>query len=257
MTEPVVRTRTLADFELREARYAPGYAGSEHRHGLPYFGCVVAGSFIERSPRGHARYGKGSVHAHPAGDPHAGIVGEGGARCFSILPGPRLGHRLAAASLGGEASPQVAALAARCHRGFVLDDLASDLDCEAAALELVAAVLRLATPRERAAPRWLAVARAYLHGHDGGPVTLAALSHACGVHPVHLARAFKDALGVTPAAYLRRLRFERACRELAEGELPLTDVALLCGYASQSHLTRDFRSRLGTTPAAWRRLRRS
>ena len=75
MIEPLVSTRTLPEFVLREASYRPGYAGSEHRHALPYVGCVIEGSFDERSPRGRASYGRGSVHAHPADDPHAGTVG--------------------------------------------------------------------------------------------------------------------------------------------------------------------------------------
>ena len=257
MTEPVVLTRTLPEFELREARYRPGYAGSEHRHALPYFGLVAEGSFVERSPRGRARYGSGSVHAHPADDPHAGTVGSLGARCFSILPGARLAEGLASAGLGGDIPPYAAAFASRCHRGFALDDLASGLECEAAALELVAAMLRLHQTRERSTPRWLFVARDFLHAHEEGTLTLSALADVAGVHPVHLARVFQRVLGVTPAGYLRGLRFERACRALAETEQPLAEVALAAGYASQSHLTRDFRARAGTTPAAYRRAHRA
>ena len=257
MNEPVVRTRTIQGFVLREARYQADYAGSEHRHPLPYFGCVIEGSFEERSPRGRARYGRGSVHAHPAGDPHAGTVGPLGAHCFSILPAAHLAGALARVRLGGDVHAHVAALAARCHRGFALDDLASELECEGAALELVAAVLRHEPPGERSAPRWLFVARDFLHAHAEGPLTLSALAAVAGVHPVHLARVFQRVLGVTPAGYLRGLRFERACRALAETDQPLAELALAAGYASQSHLTRDFRARAGTTPAAYRRIRRT
>ena len=218
---------------------------------------MIEGSFEERSPRGRARYGPGSVHAHPAGDPHAGTVGADGARCFSILPAAHLAGALASVRLGGDVRARVAALGVRCHRGFALDDLASELECEAAALELVAAVLRLEPPGERSAPHWLFVARDFLHAHGEGTLTLSALSAVAGVHPVHLARVFQRVLGVTPAGYLRGLRFERACRALAGTDEPLAELALSVGYASQSHLNRDFRARAGTTPAAYRRTRRT
>lgn len=244
---------------LRETRYEPGFRGSEHRHPRPYFGYVIRGAFVERTRRGSARHAAGSVHFHPSGDRHSGHVGDGGASCFNISPGDRLAARLDSAS-GSElydgASPHLVSLAARCHRAFLARDSASDLECEGAALELVAAVLRMQTPRESFAPGWLFVVRDYLHAHAGEPVSLDELSAISGVHPVHLVRVFRRALGVTPGAYARQLRLEQACRSLATTDLLLVEVALAAGFSSQSHLTRAFRERLGTTPAAYRRARR-
>jgi AraC family transcriptional regulator len=248
-----VLTRTFTDFVLREARYEPGYSGSEHRHESPYLGCLIEGSFLERSPRGRTGYGPGSVHGHPAGDPHTGVVGPIGATCFSILPGNRIASRLESAGIAGDASKRVTMLAARCRRAFQGDDFASELDCETALADLLAEAF--GTRGTHRKPRWLDDTRAFLHAHDQGPVTLAALSRVAGVHPVHVARAFRRTLGVTPAAYLRRLRFERACRALLETDVPLAELALSTGYASQSHLTRDFRARLDMTPSAYRRAR--
>jgi AraC-like DNA-binding protein len=35
--------------------------------------------------------------------------------------------------------------------------------------------------------------------------------------------------------------------------MPLSSVALSCGFADQSHLTRVFTREVGASPAAWRR----
>lgn len=244
---------------LHESLHDPGFRGSEHRHERPFFGCVIHGEFIERTRRGTFMYGPGSVHFHSSHDPHSGVAGERPLRCFTITPGDRLANRLEMA-MGWTAfdapSRLLSSLAARCYRGFVARDPASDLECEAAALELVATALRMRSPRESSAPGWLFLARDYLHAHACGPVTLADLSSVAGVHPAHLVRVFRRILGVTPAEYARRLRLEQVCRELATGDLPIVDVALAAGYSSQAHLTRAFRAHTGSTPAAYRRVRR-
>jgi AraC family transcriptional regulator len=255
----VVTTREAHGFVLQEARYQPGYRGGVHRHATAYLGYVVAGDFIETCPRGSSRYGRGSLHFHPAGDPHSGVVGGHGALSFSILPVGPLARRLddAAGALGEAQAPRhVASLAGRCHRGFLARDTAADLECEAAALELLAAVLRMGTPRETGTPRWLLAARDFLHAHPGRPIALSDLSKASGVHPVHLVRVFRRRFGMTPAEYARQLRLEIACRALAETDRPLVDVALEAGYSSQAHMTSAFRARLGLTPGAYRRERR-
>ncbi|MGQ4827916.1 helix-turn-helix domain-containing protein [Enterococcus faecalis] len=35
--------------------------------------------------------------------------------------------------------------------------------------------------------------------------------------------------------------------------MPLSDIALMCGFGDQSHFTRVFRQIAGTSPGAWRR----
>lgn len=256
---PVVSSREVGGFTLQEARYAPGFGGGIHRHPTAFLGYVVGGDFTETSPRGRALYGRGSLHFHPSDDPHAGVVGSHGARCFNILPAEGLSRRLDAAgdALHGDPWPRhLASLAGRCHRGFLARDAAWDLDCEGLALELLAAVLRVRAAGESGVPGWLFVARDYLHAHAREPVTLAGLAAVCGVHRVHLMRVFRHRLGVTPGGYLRQLRLEIACRALAETRQPIAEIALDAGYSSQAHLTRAFREHLGTTPAAYRRGRR-
>ncbi len=54
-------------------------------------------------------------------------------------------------------------------------------------------------------------------------------------------------------AALRRMRMIRAIELLAEGEQPVTQVALAVGYSSLSAFTAAFREMTGQSPAEYRR----
>lgn len=64
---------------------------------------------------------------------------------------------------------------------------------------------------------------------------------------------FRHQLGVTPKAFARILRFNRAVALLTTGEggRSLADVAIACGYYDQSHFTREFVALAGCTPTAF------
>ncbi len=67
------------------------------------------------------------------------------------------------------------------------------------------------------------------------------LARDAGVHPVHLARAFRKAEKLTPGEYLQRLRVRAACHRLRERDYSLAAIAMECGFADQSHFARVFK----------------
>jgi AraC family transcriptional regulator len=71
----------------------------------------------------------------------------------------------------------------------------------------------------------------------------------------HFARVFKKAFGETPHSYLVRCRLDHAKHLLISGAVPLSEVALSCGFADQAHLCRTFGRFVGQSPAAWRNAR--
>lgn len=70
--------------------------------------------------------------------------------------------------------------------------------------------------------------------------------------PRSLARALMAETGMTWGAAQRRQRMIRAAELLAEGPMPVTEVALAVGYASLSAFNAAFRAFAGTTPTGWR-----
>jgi AraC-like DNA-binding protein len=65
---------------------------------------------------------------------------------------------------------------------------------------------------------------------------------------------FRDAVGLTPKAWARVLRFRRALAELAADARP-AHAAAAADYFDQPHFNREFRRITGLTPAEYRRIR--
>ena len=87
----------------------------------------------------------------------------------------------------------------------------------------------------------------------GEPLSLDAIAAVAALSPSHLARAFKASTGEAVWAYVQRRRCERAREMLETTRLPVTEIALACGFANPGHLATSLRRRWGATPSALRR----
>ena len=94
--------------------------------------------------------------------------------------------------------------------------------------------------------------RSYLLDQIDRQVTLAELAALLGTDVFSLIRWFKSAFGVPPHQFILQSRIERARSLLRKAETSLVEIALQCGFSSQSHFTTAFRRLVGTTPGAYR-----
>jgi len=99
--------------------------------------------------------------------------------------------------------------------------------------------------------RMLAV-RDYLHEHMGRDVGLDELATFGGIDRFRLTRQFTQAFGLSPHAYLVRLRLRAARTLLAQGVAP-AEAATEVGFADQSHMGRWFQRAYRLSPAAYQR----
>ena len=88
--------------------------------------------------------------------------------------------------------------------------------------------------------------------HLGEDLPLERLAAAAGMSSRHFSRRFREEVGVTPAAYVARLRLEEARRRLESGAHSLKDVARTCGFADEQNLRRAFRKHVGVAPSEYR-----
>ena len=88
------------------------------------------------------------------------------------------------------------------------------------------------------------------------PVGVNDVARHAGVSRRGLERRFMEQLQRTPAAELRRFRFDRARQLLAETDLPMSQVAEKTGFGSQAYFAAVFRARFCQSPRQFRRAAR-
>jgi len=93
----------------------------------------------------------------------------------------------------------------------------------------------------------------YLQEHYTEPLTVAALADLCHVSEVYYRRLFKQAFGVSPAAYITRLRLETAANYLEHGDMSVGEIAEAVGYTAVSYFDKEFKKVYGKTPLRYRR----
>lgn len=81
----------------------------------------------------------------------------------------------------------------------------------------------------------------------GEQLTLRDIERSSGYSVYQIIRAFRRRLGITPHAYLVRMRLHYAAEMLLQGE-SIAGVAAEAGFSDQSHLTRHFKRAFGMTP---------
>jgi AraC family transcriptional regulator len=254
-----LRALRAGDFMLCESRYAPDLRIPTHAHEHAFFYYVIEGDSTESYGRRARAAAAGTLVFHPQGETHANHWHAGGGRCLHLEIASAALARLREHGAALDHPRELhggwpAWLAARLHRELCRADSLSPLALEGLALELIAEVSRPGEPfaGERRPP-WLHPAREFLHARFAESVSLADVAAASGVHTSHFARVFRREMGCSVGEYLRGLRVEYACRELAATETPLAEIALAAGFTDQSHLSRCFRRHLGMTPAQFRR----
>jgi transcriptional regulator GlxA family with amidase domain len=84
-------------------------------------------------------------------------------------------------------------------------------------------------------------------------LTLADLSEEIELSTWHFLRAFREACGETPHAFLTRLRLERAKELLTISSRPVTEICFDVGFTSLGSFSTLFRRQVGFSPAEFRR----
>jgi AraC family transcriptional regulator len=112
---------------------------------------------------------------------------------------------------------------------------------------------RLNSSVEPLPPRILRRIRDRIEAELDTELSLASLAKESGYSRAHFLRMFRAATGLTPHQYVLERRLSTAQQLLQQSKMLLADIALRCGFSSQTHMNDVFRKRLGVTPLEYRR----
>ena len=106
-------------------------------------------------------------------------------------------------------------------------------------------------------PRILSRIRDRIEAELDTEISLTSLAKESGYSREHFLRMFRAATGLTPHQYVLERRLSTAQQLLRQSKMLLADIALKCGFSSQTYMNDVFRKRLGVTPLEYRRNKRA
>ena len=254
----ILKSHNISGLKLTEAVYPPGIKLPKHCHENAYFSVVLKGIYNEVYCGKSRTCRPYTIVFHPPGELHSDYFHCEG-RLFNIEINPLLTARTRKYSKLFETSADFShgplfLIARKLHAEFQQMDEFSPLVMEGLALEMLATASRHFW-RESAGkpPHWLAGAKEIMQARFSEQLRLDEIAYSVGIHPVHLARAFRQYYRCTIGDYIRQLRVEFACHELSMSNTPLVEIATAAGFFSQSHFTTTFKRYTNMTPAQYRK----
>jgi AraC family transcriptional regulator len=216
---------------LFESTYAPAPSLPSHAHLNATVSLVRRGSLVEVLGRRSHQCKPFDLIVEPPGETHTDQIGPDGATCFHIVIDS---HRLDSlhdfsdvfTRPGHARGGSLPALTTRLGSELSLRDSASLLAIESLVFEVLAQTMRLTSSETDAGPPyWLRHARDLIRSELTRDLRLRSVAARVGVHPGHLARAFRKHYQCSVGGYLRKARVEAAIQMIARSNAPLIEIA--------------------------------
>ena len=96
-------------------------------------------------------------------------------------------------------------------------------------------------------------AKQFINTNYEKPIFLEDIAAHVGLSQYHFSRIFKESTDMSPYDYLIRLRMRHARSLLTDTDLPISEIALACGYSGASHFIRSFKAIHDVTPSYFRK----
>lgn len=262
------RASALPGLVLSTARFAD-FRFEPHYH-LDFHIALVADGVQRQSFQGGSRLlTPGAIQLMPAGEVHDGIAAEDGSytlQTFRLAPSLLASVENEVTGRQHFPSQATVVLEDRALAGELLAlhtrmarAGAEPLQGETQVMELFEALfarIRHPAPQViagRLTHPQLQRVRDFMEAHLADKIALEDLAALVDLDRFRFLKQFKRAVGMTPHAWLLRLRLETALKLMHQrAGISMTEVAYAVGFFDQSHFTRAFRSAYGTTPARFR-----
>ncbi len=244
------------------------FSFDRHFHLDFHVGLVTAGVQRQSFKGTTVLLGPGCVSLMPPGEIHDGTAQGDGAYTLKTF---RLSQELVASVArdisGTDREPELAAMLLedpalaghllRLHDAMQRSNGASTLEVQSEWLTLLEFLLRQSRAivpehvKGALSPAQWQRVRDYCFAHVGEKITLDELATLCALGRFQFLKLFKQTVGMTPHAWLVRLRLEQACSLLSGRAKPIAEVAQEVGFYDQSHFNRAFRQAFGVAPSSY------
>ena len=98
----------------------------------------------------------------------------------------------------------------------------------------------------------LSILRAKIYSMPQNDWNIEGLAHELTMSKSHFEHTYKKIFGITPMNEVINSRIEHAKFMLSSTDIPINQIAEMCGYKSDIHFMRQFKSRVGLSPSAYR-----
>lgn len=248
--------RTLRQLEFQgvtfsTSEYDPHQTQPWHTHERATFFAHLSGEQLDELEDAQWSMPVLGLTYHPSSTPHRSRIGPRGAKGINVELSEEWleRHGISLRDLGERrvcSSPAVRSAALRLIRAYAPSTLA-DQELSDMALELVESFLSCEAVCRRSSPQWLRETEVRMRARFREPIGLSSLAYQAGIHPVHLARVFRQTHGRSVTEHLQRLRIQAAVDQVLAGE-SIGMAAVEAGFADQFHFSRTLKAHFGYSP---------
>lgn len=248
--------RHFDGFSLVDYRYPPAVRSDYHTDRYPKISIVLGGQLEERIKKSDVQASPMSVVVKPNDAVHANLFGPKESRIISIVASeadgwPRyLDQDFLNRYAWYHGAPTIRAVSDFLREFIQVQDMT---ELESAVIQLVAGLSQNPGVPSKCPPKWLREVAEQLEDCCDETLLIRQLARESDVHPVYLARVFRQYFHCNPKEYQYHFRLRKAMDHLTQ-ERKLVQVALDNGFADQSHFSRIFKTSTGMSPGRFRKL---
>lgn len=237
--------------KINVTRYEPLMDIARHFHENPYLSVLINGNYYEIGEKENKLIVPGQILFRPSGYEHANQFLRQGGSCFNIefkkelVEKYELSYNLPSISViykTGDIAYLYKAMFTFCR----YDDIGI---ADEYIQNWLASIVQ---PKISCRLFWMPKVKYILENEFHVHHTIHSMAERVFIHPIYLARAFKDKEGMTFGEYQLKLRLQKCIELLFKTKLNINEIAYLSGFTDAPHLIRSFRLHYQVTPAKFR-----
>jgi AraC family transcriptional regulator len=238
-------------FKMNITHYDPLVRIQRHYHENAYLSLLISGKYSEKNSAQQMQLQAGEVIFRPAGYEHANDFPVEGGNCLNIEIKKEVVDQFDLANhLPQEMKVYAVGELAWLYQVFYEFKCGQRPDfLEEHLVNWLSQKVQFKTPSRLP---WLSSLKSILESEYDGNHTIPSLAKRVFVHPIYLARAFKEKTGLTIGNYQSKVRMRKATALIFKTDKTISDIALTTGFSDSAHLVRSFRQFYKTSPARFR-----